>query len=48
MSSNLLTPGKIAAAGNGDWPTLLEFDRQGLFPAPEEPAMARAIWQLHW
>ncbi len=38
MSSNLLTPGKIAAAGNGDWSTLLEFDRQGLFPAPEESA----------
>ena len=38
MSSGLLTAGKIAAAGNCDWPTLLEFDRQGLFPAPGESA----------
>ena len=38
MNSNLLTTGKIAAAGNGDWSTLLEFDRQGLFPAPGESA----------
>lgn len=38
MSLNLLTPEKIAAAGNCDWSTLLEFDRQGLFPAPGEDA----------
>lgn len=42
MISNLLTTGKIAAAGKGDWSTLLEFDRQGLFPAPGESAEAFA------